>query len=86
MWMNAKLQLAYDDSFIDPTNLRSKLQKHLAFDAELQASSDRVDAVNRQGRNLIAQNHYDCERVEAQLNEVLEGWNELRTLAYFIFI
>uniref|UniRef100_A0A915EL36 Uncharacterized protein n=1 Tax=Ditylenchus dipsaci TaxID=166011 RepID=A0A915EL36_9BILA len=64
MWMNAKLQLAYDDGFIDPTNLRSKLQKHLAFDAELQVSEDRVQAVQEDGEKLIAENHFDKERVE----------------------
>lgn len=79
MWMNAKLQLAYDDGFIDPTNLRSKLEKHLAFDAELQASSDRIDAIKKEGQSLMSQNHFDCDRIQAQLNEVLEGWNELRT-------
>ena len=26
-WINAKLQMAYDESYLDPTNLRSKLQK-----------------------------------------------------------
>jgi hypothetical protein len=36
MWMNTKLQLAYDDEYIDLTHLRSKLKKHRAFDTELQ--------------------------------------------------
>ncbi|KAI1720497.1 spectrin repeat domain-containing protein [Ditylenchus destructor] len=78
MWINEKLQLAYDDGFIDPTNLRSKLQKHLAFDAELQASVDRIQAVREDGEQLIAENNFDKERVDAQLNEVINGWNELK--------
>lgn len=77
--MNAKLQLAYDDGFIDPTNLRFKLQKHLAFDAELAASGDRVDSVRQNGERLISENYFDKDRVEAQLNEVLNGWQELKT-------
>lgn len=79
MWMNAKLQLAYDDGFIDPTNLRFKLQKHLAFDAELAASEERVEAVRETGEKLIGENYFDKDRVEAQLNEVLSGWEELKT-------
>lgn len=77
-WMNAKLQLAYDDGYIDPTNLRSKLRKHLAFDAELQQSQHRVEAVRVDGEKLLKESHYESERVQAQLNQVLEGWEELR--------
>ena len=75
--MNAKLQLAYDDAYIDFTNLKSKLQKHLAFEAELQASADRVESLRKKGENLIAEGNFDSVRVEAQLNEMIEGWNEI---------
>ncbi|CAD5229846.1 unnamed protein product [Bursaphelenchus xylophilus] len=80
-WINAKLQLAYDDSYVDPTNLRSKLQRHQAFDAELQQSDDRVDAIRREGEKLISEAHYESDRVEAQLNEVMNGWKELKTVS-----
>lgn len=77
-WMNAKLQLAYDDGYIDPTNLRSKLRKHLAFDAELQQSEHRIEAIRLDGEKLLKESHYESDRVQAQLSEVLEGWEELR--------
>lgn len=77
-WINAKLQLAYDDGYIDPTNLRSKLRKHLAFDAELQQSEHRVHAIREEGEKLLKESNYESERIQAQLNEVLEGWEELR--------
>ena len=44
-WINEKLQLALDESYRDPTNLQAKLQKHQAFEAELAANRNRVDAV-----------------------------------------
>uniref|UniRef100_A0A1I7Z9V4 PH domain-containing protein n=1 Tax=Steinernema glaseri TaxID=37863 RepID=A0A1I7Z9V4_9BILA len=77
-WMNAKLQLAYDESYIDPTNLRSKLQKHLAFDAELEASEGRLDAIKEEGDALLRSNLDDKESVRAQLQEVVSGWDELK--------
>jgi hypothetical protein len=43
-WLNAKLQIAYDESYLDQTNLQSKLQRHLAFDAELKADQVFISA------------------------------------------
>lgn len=37
--------MATDESYRDPTNLQSKLQKHQAFEAELSSNKDRVDSV-----------------------------------------
>ena len=77
-WINAKLQLAYDDTYIDPTQLRSKLRKHIAFDVELQQSEHHVEALREQGQRLLNEAHYESERVQAQLDQVLDGWAELR--------
>ena len=44
-WLTEKLQVALDESYRDPTNLQAKLQKHTAFEAELSANRNRVDAV-----------------------------------------
>lgn len=44
-WINEKLKVAEDESYRDPTNLQSKLQKHNTFEAELSANKGRLDAV-----------------------------------------
>ena len=44
-WIHDKLTVATDESYRDPTNLQSKLQKHQAFEAELSANKGRVDSV-----------------------------------------
>jgi len=44
-WITEKLQVALDESYRDPTNLQAKLQKHQAFEAEVTANRNRVDAV-----------------------------------------
>ena len=46
-WISEKLQTASDESYRDPTNLQSKLQKHQAFEAELSANKGRVDSVRQ---------------------------------------
>lgn len=49
-WISEKLQVACDESYRDPTNLQSKIQKHGAFEAEVLANSGRVLAVSQEGR------------------------------------
>ncbi len=44
-WINEKLKVAQDESYRDPTNLLSKLQKHETFEAELSANKGRLDSV-----------------------------------------
>ena len=44
-WIHEKFKVASDESYRDPTNLQSKLQKHQAFEAELSANKGRVDSV-----------------------------------------
>ena len=45
--------MASDESYRDPTNLQSKLQKHQAFEAEQSANKGRVDSVCKV-RELVA--------------------------------
>ena len=78
-WMNSRLQLAYDNDYIDPTNLRSKLQKHLAAEAELVANENRIEEIKAVGYKLISSNHIERERIRMQLNEVISGWEELKS-------
>ncbi|KAI3422187.1 hypothetical protein GPALN_012720 [Globodera pallida] len=56
-WMNAKLQLAYDDA----------------------ANAGRVEQLKERGERVVEEGgeDTDCERVRAQLQEVLAGWTEL---------
>ncbi|VDK61916.1 unnamed protein product [Onchocerca ochengi] len=77
-WINANIQLAYDESFLDQTNLRAKLQKHLTFDAELEANEGRVKSMVEAGNKLIASKHYAADRITLQIAEVKRGWDELR--------
>ena len=44
-WIVEKMTVASDESYRDPTNLQSKLQKHAAFQGELSSNKGRVDSV-----------------------------------------
>ena len=44
--------VASDESYCDPTNLQSKLQKHQAFEAELSANKERVDTICKVGYSI----------------------------------
>lgn len=37
--------MATDESYKDPTNLKAKLQKHQAFDAEIVANEERIQKI-----------------------------------------
>lgn len=57
-WINEKLQIALDESYRDPTNLQAKIQKHVAFDAEVSANRNRVDSVKEVSLVLYPWLHY----------------------------
>lgn len=75
--------------FISPSpfvaiSIRSKLQKHLAFEAELDANEGRVNDIVSDGQKLISAKHYASDRISLQIAEVKAGWEELRR--FFVFI
>lgn len=44
-WINEKNSIAQDDSWKDPSNLQTKLQRHQAFQAEIMANRNRLDSI-----------------------------------------
>lgn len=44
-WINEKNSIAQDDSWKDPSNLQTKLQKHQTFQAEIMANRNHVDSI-----------------------------------------
>ena len=58
----------------DPTNLQGKIQKHQAFEAELNANQSRLDAVDTTGEQLIGDEHYASEQIRERLDELHKLW------------
>lgn len=50
-WLNQKMQVVCDENYRDPSNLQSKIQKHAAFDLELQVRIP-TDFFEKQERHL----------------------------------
>uniref|UniRef100_A0A8C7E9R9 Spectrin beta, non-erythrocytic 5 n=1 Tax=Nothoprocta perdicaria TaxID=30464 RepID=A0A8C7E9R9_NOTPE len=72
-WMNEKNSIAQDDSWKDPSNLQTKLQKHQAFQAEIMANRNRLDSIKSVREALHFQR--SVEDMEKWLEDVE---NELR--------
>merc|ERR1712020_343776 len=62
-WINEKLKVATDDSYLDPTNLNGKVQKHQNFEQELNANKSRIDEVLESGEELKETGHVQSERI-----------------------
>lgn len=76
-WINEKLKFATDDSYLDPTNLNGKVQKHQTFEQELTANKSRIEELDSVGRELVEANHWATDKIHARLEEIVRLWETL---------
>ena len=76
-WLNEKVKVASDESYRDPINLLSKIQKHAAFEAELAANKARVDAVVSEGETIINSGHFMSNEIKDNLSHIEKAWRNL---------
>ncbi|VDP10579.1 unnamed protein product [Soboliphyme baturini] len=76
-WMNEKLKTAKDESYLDPTNIQGKIQKHVNFEQELKANKSRLDEIRNTGQELIESQHYASDQIKHRLQEVQDSWEKL---------
>lgn len=69
-WLNEKIKVATDESYRELINLLSKVQRHAAFEAEITANKDRVEAVVREGEELINSNHFNSKEIKLHLSSI----------------
>nr|XP_042913996.1 spectrin alpha chain-like [Parasteatoda tepidariorum] len=62
-WISEKLKTATDESYLDPTNVNGKVQKHQNFEQELNANKSRIDEIASTGQELMEANHYASSRI-----------------------
>lgn len=77
-WLNQKMQIALDENYRDSSNLQSKIQKHAAFDSELNANKNRVEAVIAEGEALIEAQHFASKEIISQLEMLEADWQKLQ--------
>ncbi|XP_077120129.1 spectrin beta chain, non-erythrocytic 5 isoform X3 [Ranitomeya variabilis] len=76
-WMLEKNSIAMDDSWRDPSNLQTKLQKHQTFEAEIKANRNRLDSIKADGEKMLQCNHYASDIIQTRLDEMEELWVEV---------
>lgn len=76
-WITEKLSTARDDSYLDPTNIRGKLQKHINFEQELRANENRLDDIRSTGEQIIDSGHFAADHIGDRLRQVNNLWNDL---------
>ncbi|VDK63442.1 unnamed protein product, partial [Cylicostephanus goldi] len=76
-WIKEKLQTAKDESYLDPTNIHGKLQRHKNFERDVKANRDCLDIINSVGFQIIEDCHPEADDVRRRLRDVDELWNEL---------
>nr|XP_015222659.1 PREDICTED: spectrin alpha chain, non-erythrocytic 1 isoform X3 [Lepisosteus oculatus] len=76
-WIQEKLQIASDENYKDPTNLQGKLQKHQAFEAEVQANAGAIIKLDETGSQMIAEGHFASEIIRTRLEELHRLWDLL---------
>ncbi|XP_056641828.1 spectrin alpha chain isoform X2 [Diorhabda sublineata] len=76
-WINEKLKFATDESYLDPTNLGGKVQKHQNFEQELNANKSRMEDITSTGQELIEAKHYAAPRIQSRMEEIVNLWETL---------
>ncbi|XP_041429079.1 spectrin alpha chain, non-erythrocytic 1 isoform X3 [Xenopus laevis] len=76
-WIQEKLQIASDENYKDPTNLQGKLQKHQAFEAEVQANAGAIVKLDETGNQMISEGHFSSETIRTRLVELHRLWELL---------
>ncbi|KAL7376331.1 hypothetical protein ABVT39_005765 [Epinephelus coioides] len=76
-WIQEKLQIASDENYKDPSNLQGKLQKHQAFEAEVQANAGAIIKLDETGNLMISEGHFSSETIRTRLEELHRLWDLL---------
>uniref|UniRef100_A0A8C7J5H5 Spectrin alpha, non-erythrocytic 1 n=1 Tax=Oncorhynchus kisutch TaxID=8019 RepID=A0A8C7J5H5_ONCKI len=76
-WIQEKLQIASDENYKDPTNLQGKLQKHQAFEAEVQANAGAIIKLDETGNLMTSEGHFASETIRTRLEELHRLWDLL---------
>lgn len=78
-WCSEKSKSVEDDNYSDLNNIEKKLQKHEAFEAELNASQTRHLSLMQTANDLITQTGRNTDRIEEIMSHMKAKWSELVT-------
>ena len=67
-WIMEKLQVASEEWHKDTTNIQIKIQKHQAFEAEVQAHTSAIDTLDKNGNQMIQNQHFASDTIKVNFN------------------
>ncbi|XP_046912675.2 spectrin alpha chain isoform X2 [Dermatophagoides farinae] len=76
-WIMEKLQVASEEWHKDTTNLQIKIQKHQAFEAEVQAHTSAIETLDQNGNQMIQSQHFASDTIKKRLEEIHKLWDML---------
>ncbi|XP_050676650.1 spectrin beta chain, non-erythrocytic 5 isoform X3 [Leptidea sinapis] len=76
-WINDKTRTANDQSYRELANLERKLQKHEAFERELQANEKQLRNVESIGQSLQKSDPGRAKDISSRLEQLQQGWEQL---------
>ena len=83
-WMKEKLHVALDESYLELTNILSKLQRHSVLESEISANAERMFDIEREvgevGKDTSVPT-YIKKDVMQQMEELAADWNHLKETA-----
>ncbi|KAM4690497.1 spectrin beta chain, erythrocytic [Rhinophrynus dorsalis] len=79
LWINEKMLTAEDTSYDGARNLHSKWLKHQAFKAELDANKERLQNIDKEGKELAKEKEQFAPIISEKLNKLHELWDDLES-------
>ncbi|XP_050407107.1 spectrin beta chain isoform X3 [Patella vulgata] len=76
-WLNDKMAAAHDESYRDAKNLHSKYMRHQAFESEIAANKERLEAIKQEGEELMKNKPEMREQIGPMLQEIDSQWENL---------
>ncbi|OTF83231.1 hypothetical protein BLA29_002561, partial [Euroglyphus maynei] len=74
-------QISIRDKNNDDIDVKLKnFQKHQALEAEINANTGRITAIQNKAKHLITKNHLNSIQIRSQLDDLLTKWEELKDL------
>ena len=78
-WIKEKLHVALDESYLDLTNVHSKLQRHIVFESEIISNSERLEQIIKEAEDcsLLSVPKTTIKEVNQQVDDIKEEWKHL---------
>lgn len=76
-WSSDKIKTAQDDSYRDLSNIEEKLQKHEAFEAEINASQSRITSMITISQDVKSRSNVQPDKVDELIAIMNSKWKEL---------